>query len=131
MFVAGARRAVERNGDGTALGGAISLTVRNPRQRCYGAASTPSILSAFRTGLIGSCSRRLRVRHRMKNPLACSLSFGHQDSYATIAKRMGVTDKMVHRYAQSLQKKGYVQRLFQKRAPNKFDLSGFFRALAS
>ena len=52
-------------------------------------------------------------------------------SYDTIAKRMGVTDKMVHRYAQSLQKKGYVQRLFQKRGPNRFDLSGLFRALAS
>jgi hypothetical protein len=52
-------------------------------------------------------------------------------SYGTLAKRMGVTDKMVRRYAQRLQKKGYVMRLFRKRAPNQFDLTGFFEALGS
>lgn len=52
-------------------------------------------------------------------------------SYGTLAKRMGVTDKMARRYAQRLQKKGYLMRLFRKRAPNRFDLTGFFRALGS
>jgi len=52
-------------------------------------------------------------------------------SYGTLAKRMGITDKMARRYAQRLQQKGYLVRLFQKRAPNRFDLTGFFRALGS
>jgi hypothetical protein len=43
---------------------------------------------------------------------------------------MGVTDKMARRYAQRLQKKGYLIRQFQYRAPNKFDLTGLFEALA-
>jgi Helix-turn-helix domain len=51
-------------------------------------------------------------------------------SYGRIAKTMGVTDKMARRYAQSLQKKGYLIRQFQKRAPNKFDLTRLFDALA-
>jgi hypothetical protein len=51
-------------------------------------------------------------------------------SYGRIAKTMGVTDKMARRYAQSLQKKGYLTRQYQKRAPNKFDLSRLFDALA-
>jgi len=51
-------------------------------------------------------------------------------SYGRIAKTMGVTDKMARRYAQGLQKKGYLTRQFQKRAPNKFDLTRLFDALA-
>jgi hypothetical protein len=51
-------------------------------------------------------------------------------SYRSIAKAMGVTDKMARRYAQRLQKKGYLIRQFQNRAPNKFDLTGLFEALA-
>jgi hypothetical protein len=51
-------------------------------------------------------------------------------SYGSIAKAMGVTDKMARRYAQRLQKKGYLIRQFQYRAPNKFDLTGLFEALA-
>jgi transposase len=51
-------------------------------------------------------------------------------SYGRIAKTMGVTDKMARRYAQSLQKKGYLTRQYQKRAPNKFDLTQLFDALA-
>jgi hypothetical protein len=51
-------------------------------------------------------------------------------TYQRIANAMGVTDKMARRYAQKLQKKGYLIRLFQDRAPNRFDLSGLFRALA-
>lgn len=52
-------------------------------------------------------------------------------SYETVAKRMGITGKMTRRYAQRLQRKGYLVRLFRKRAPNRFDLTGFFRALGS
>jgi Helix-turn-helix domain len=51
-------------------------------------------------------------------------------SYGRIAKTMGVTDKMVRRYAQSLQKKGYLTRQYQKHAPNKFDLTQLFDAFA-
>src|SRR6266850_1694389 len=51
-------------------------------------------------------------------------------AYMRIAKSMGVTDKMARRYAQRLQKKGYLIRQFQHRAPNKFDLTGLFEALA-
>lgn len=51
-------------------------------------------------------------------------------AYGRIAKAMGVTDKMARRYAQGLQKKGYLVRQFQRRAPNKFDLTGLFQALA-
>jgi hypothetical protein len=51
-------------------------------------------------------------------------------SYGRIAKTMGVTDKMARRYAQSLQKKGYLTRQYQRRAPNKFDLTQLFDALA-
>jgi hypothetical protein len=50
-------------------------------------------------------------------------------SYTTLAQRMGVTPKMVRRYAQGLQRKGYLLRKFQSKAPNKFDLSGLFAAL--
>jgi hypothetical protein len=51
-------------------------------------------------------------------------------SYGRIAKTMGVTDKMARRYAQGLQRKGYLTRQFQKRGPNKFDLTRLFDALA-
>lgn len=51
-------------------------------------------------------------------------------SYGRIAKTMGVTDKMVRRYAQGLQKKGYLIRQYQSHAPNKFDLTRLFDALA-
>lgn len=51
-------------------------------------------------------------------------------AYRRIARAMGVTDKMARRYAQGLQKKGYLIRQFQERAPNKFDLTGLFEALA-
>lgn len=51
-------------------------------------------------------------------------------SYATLAKRMGVTPKMARLYAKSLQEKGYLMRKFQKGAPNRFDLNKLFSALS-
>lgn len=51
-------------------------------------------------------------------------------SYKTIAKRMGITDKMARRYAQSLDKKGYLRRQYQQKATNRFDLTGLFDALS-
>ena len=51
-------------------------------------------------------------------------------SYKTIAKRMGITDKMARRYAQSLDRKGYLRRQYQERKTNRFDLTGLFEALA-
>src|SRR5260370_23363755 len=52
-------------------------------------------------------------------------------SYATIARRMGVSEKMVRRYARSLEGKGLLRRQFQLRAPNRFDLSGLFQAVVN
>ena len=51
-------------------------------------------------------------------------------TYKTIAERMDITDKMARRYAQSLDRKGYLHRQYQKRAANRFDLSGLFEALS-
>jgi DNA-binding MarR family transcriptional regulator len=50
-------------------------------------------------------------------------------SYKRIAERMNVTDKMVRRYAQSLETKGYLKRQVRKNTTNMFDLSGLFNAL--
>jgi hypothetical protein len=49
--------------------------------------------------------------------------------YGILAKRMGVTDKMARRYAQSLQKKGYLLRTPVPGRTNMFDLSPLFTAL--
>jgi hypothetical protein len=51
-------------------------------------------------------------------------------SYRVLAERMGITEKMARRYAQSLDRKGYLRRQYRKRAPNLFDLTGLFEALA-
>jgi hypothetical protein len=51
-------------------------------------------------------------------------------TYATLAQRMGVSEKMARRYAKSLEKKGLLRRLFQRRAANRFDLSTLFQAVA-
>jgi DNA-binding MarR family transcriptional regulator len=49
--------------------------------------------------------------------------------YKRIAKRMGLTDKMVRKYAQSLEAKGYVKREKRVSLTNRFDLTGLFDAL--
>lgn len=51
-------------------------------------------------------------------------------TYGRIAKRMGVSEKMVRRYARNIERKGLLRRHFQNRAPNRFDLSSLFEALA-
>lgn len=50
-------------------------------------------------------------------------------SYKTIAQRMGVSDKMVRRYAQSLEAKQYLRRVLRKNTSNRYDLTGLFQAL--
>lgn len=50
-------------------------------------------------------------------------------SYQRIAKRMGVTDKMVRRYAQGLEAKKYLRRETRVSQTNRFDLTGLFDAL--
>ena len=50
-------------------------------------------------------------------------------SYKTIAKRMAVSDKMVRRYAQSLEAKTYLHRVRRKNQTNRYDLTGLFTAL--
>jgi hypothetical protein len=52
-------------------------------------------------------------------------------SFEALAKRMNVTDKMVRRYAQKLEDKHYLRRIFRKNKTNEFDLSGLFAALRS
>jgi Helix-turn-helix domain len=97
----------------------------------------------FREGWLSVPNKFLRCYTALKPPLSSGealfvlqlMTFKWDDaapfpSYGRIAKTMGVTDKMARRYAQSLQKKGYLVRQFRKRAPNKFDLTRLFDALA-
>jgi DNA-binding MarR family transcriptional regulator len=46
-----------------------------------------------------------------------------------LAQRMGLSDKMVRRYAQSLERKGYLRRHRRTGETNRFDLSPLFDAL--
>lgn len=50
-------------------------------------------------------------------------------SYHTLAERMGITDKQVRRYAQSIEKKGLLERTARIGSSNNFDLSKLFNAL--
>lgn len=51
-------------------------------------------------------------------------------SYKTVAKRMGITDKMARRYAAALESKGYLRREPRIGSTNRFNLSPLFDALA-
>jgi hypothetical protein len=50
-------------------------------------------------------------------------------SYSTLAKRMGVTTKMVRRYAKALEEKGYLKRTARIGSSNKFELQPLFDAV--
>lgn len=50
-------------------------------------------------------------------------------SYTTLAKRMGVTPKMVRRYAKTLEEKGYLKRKARIGSSNKFELQPLFDAV--
>jgi DNA-binding MarR family transcriptional regulator len=50
-------------------------------------------------------------------------------AYKTLAKRMGVSDKMTRRHAQSLEIKGYLKRQIRTSKTNRFDLNPLFDAL--
>jgi hypothetical protein len=50
-------------------------------------------------------------------------------SYSTLAKRMGVTTKMVRRYAKALEEKGYLTRTARIGSSNKFELQPLFDAV--
>jgi len=118
------------------------VTVRVPRRsatRRWGEQDA----RLFREGWLSVPTKFLRSYTALNPPLSSGealfvlqlMTFKWDDaapfpSYGRIAKTMGVTDKMARRYAQSLQKKGYLMRQYQKRAPNKFDLSRLFDALA-
>jgi hypothetical protein len=52
-------------------------------------------------------------------------------SYKSLAARMGVTDKMVRRYAANLEGKGYLRREARIGSTNTFDLNPLFTALAA
>lgn len=52
-------------------------------------------------------------------------------SYKTLSNLMGVNEKTVQRYAQSLCRKKYLFRLFQPKGPNRFDLTKLLAALAN
>jgi Helix-turn-helix domain len=51
-------------------------------------------------------------------------------SYKRVAERMNISDKMVRRYAQNLEAKGYLRRHVRRSQTNLFNLSGLFDALA-
>ena len=50
-------------------------------------------------------------------------------SYKTLAKYMGISDKMVREYAKRLEEKGYLRRMVRIAKPNLFDLNPLFAAL--
>lgn len=50
-------------------------------------------------------------------------------SYHTLAERMGITDKQVRRYAQSIERKGLLERSARIGSSNNFDLTKLFDAL--
>ena len=50
-------------------------------------------------------------------------------SYSTLARRMGVSAKMVRRYAQALERKGYLKRSARTGHTNLFDLTPLFDKL--
>ena len=50
-------------------------------------------------------------------------------AYKTLAKLMGVSEKTVRRYAQSLEQKKYLRRKIRTAQPNEFYLDPLFRAL--
>lgn len=52
-------------------------------------------------------------------------------SYKSLAARMGVTDKMVRRYAANLEGKGYLRRQARIGSTNTFDLSPLFGAIVA
>lgn len=52
-------------------------------------------------------------------------------SYKRLASRMGVSDKMARRHAQSLDQKGYLRRVVRVGQTNRFDLVPLFDALRS
>jgi DNA-binding MarR family transcriptional regulator len=49
--------------------------------------------------------------------------------YKSIARQMGVSDKMVRRYAKNLEGKGFLKREIRQANTNRFDLEPLFRAL--
>ena len=50
-------------------------------------------------------------------------------SYATLARRMGVTTKMARRYARTLEQKGFLRRMRRGGYTNLFDLTPLFDKL--
>lgn len=52
-------------------------------------------------------------------------------SYKRLAKRMGLTDKMLRRYAAQVEAKGYLRRQARIGSTNSFDLQPLFDALAA
>jgi DNA-binding MarR family transcriptional regulator len=58
-----------------------------------------------------------------------SLTQGLFPSYLLIAKHMNVTDKMVRKHAQNLERKKYLKRVRRPGRTNYFDLTGLFDAL--
>lgn len=50
-------------------------------------------------------------------------------SYKTLARRMGISDKMARRHAQSLEAKRYLRRVARVGATNQFDLTPLFDAI--
>jgi len=133
------QRAVESEGREEVLPVASVRVLRRSATRRWGEQHT----RLFREGWLSVPTKFLRSYTALNPPLTSGealfvlqlMTFKWEDaapfpSYGRIAKTMGVTDKMARRYAQSLQRKGYLMRQYQKRAPNKFDLTRLFDALA-
>lgn len=52
-------------------------------------------------------------------------------SYRRLAQRMGISDKMVRRYAAQMESKGYLKRISRIGRSNTFDLTPLFEAVRS
>ena len=50
-------------------------------------------------------------------------------SYGTLARRMGISTKMARRYAQALERKGFLRRVVRTGNTNRFDLEPLFNKL--
>jgi DNA-binding MarR family transcriptional regulator len=68
----------------------------------------------------------LLVLHLMDHKWDAAAPF---PSYGTLARRMGVSQKMVRRYAQTLEQKGCLQRVSRAGNTNLFDLEPLFKKL--
>jgi predicted GIY-YIG superfamily endonuclease len=122
----------------------VSVQGQRPMQSDRSIAKRWNHQKLFDNGFVAVPSRFLQLYARLKPyPLTTGealfvlhlMEFKWDESspfpgYKTLAARMGVTDKMTRRYAQSLETKKYLRREARVGQTNRFDLTPLFNALA-